>query len=64
MSFGTFIYSISRNKLMEFSKLKMCPGMYIKFHPNVLLALEKHFRMEVAIGSYLPLTTSELLCYY
>lgn len=51
MSFGTFIYSISRNKLMEFSKLKMCSGMYLKFHPNVLLALEKHFRMEVAIGS-------------
>lgn len=39
------------NKLLEFSKLKMCSGLYIKFHPDVVLALEKHFGMEVGIGS-------------
>jgi len=35
---------------MEFSKLKMCSGLYVKSHPDVLLTLEKHFKTEVAIG--------------
>lgn len=50
MSVGIFAHNISRNKVMEFIKLKMCPGLYIKFYPDVFLALEKHFRMEVALG--------------
>lgn len=45
------MYSMSRNKLIEYSKLKICLGLYIKFHLDVLLTLEKHFVTEIAIGS-------------
>lgn len=51
MLFSTFTYGISRNYLMNFNKLKMCSGLYIKFHPDVLLTLEKHIRTKVVIAS-------------
>lgn len=51
MSFGAFMYSMSRTKLMEYKKLKIFLGLYIKFHLDVVLTLEKHFGTEVAIGS-------------
>lgn len=45
---------------MEFSKLKMYPGLYINFYLDVLLTLAKHFRMEVALAFYLTATREQL----
>lgn len=45
------MYNISRSKLMEYIKLKICLGLYIKFHLDVLLTLEKYFGTEIAIDS-------------
>lgn len=57
---GTFMHSISRNQLTEFSKLKMCPGLNNNFHLDVLLTVAKHFRMEVALALHLTATSEQL----